>query len=856
MQYGDEDATWKDSDIREYLNKEEYNQYYSSCFLRDTFTRNEESAIIPTLVEYNNREEGWEDENTIDKVYILNKYDISNPAYGFSEDYNKVDATRMAGIAQTAVRTHRNWIREYIGKKDWYLRSTGSASTERDYVEYDGYINGDGEYWTYSTGGIRPVLHLDISQNVWSYAGETTVYTSGEKYITFDYREGNREVTEKNVSVGCLYEDLPVAEREGYIFDGWYTEPTGGNQIVYETIVEDNIPQILYAHWTKVNQPELKNPVRDDEKVTYDCVYFGHYYQDDTNGDNVADYSDNKTHIKWRVLKDDGDDLFLMADRGLYTMDFWCWDDHEEDEECELTWEDSNIRNDYLNDTLRYEAFTDAEWDDIKETDVDNSGNAAYGTIEGPATKDKLYLLSCEEISNPEYGFDSNLNAQDAARISYCTLFAKNSNFEYHYYDYTSTYGEDGDIHNYSHSSLLRTIVNDTYEGNLIAAIVTYNGYMTAYDDGTSRTDVCPVMHIKKSSTNWTYAGTEVINTTNTNNDWHKITFDANGGLSWFISKHVYKSQEYKFFNNGWFIPVRYGYRFTGWYTSKDGGTKLKNGDIVDEDITVYAHWVEDKRVKKEDAPQTPAEDVVYTVTFDPTDGKTAVSNKKVTLGKAYGELPVPEKDFYVFLGWFTEKEAGTEIKAEDIVTLTGNVTLYARWEKVKSNSIGKQKQDISSIVDTSSLEEDEKIAGYYIKDKNEKKLASVNKKGVITPKKSGTVHITAYKLVRNEKNKKVKVDVDTVEVKIVVPKFTVKNLTIKSLEKLDATEKLEGYKDACVGQDSVTWKSSKPAVATIDPDTGLITPVKNGKTKITVEFVLSGKKVSYSFNLKIKVPK
>ena len=62
----------------------------------------------------------------------------------------------------------------------------------------------------------------------------------------------------------------------------------------------------------------LNNPTTDSNGVTtWDCVYFGNYWQNDTNGDGVADENDAKQPIKWRVLSVDGDDAFLLADQNL-----------------------------------------------------------------------------------------------------------------------------------------------------------------------------------------------------------------------------------------------------------------------------------------------------------------------------------------------------------------------------------------------------------------------------------------------------------------------------------------------------------------------------------------------------------
>lgn len=62
----------------------------------------------------------------------------------------------------------------------------------------------------------------------------------------------------------------------------------------------------------------VSNPRTDSDGVTtWDCIWFGNYWQGDTNGDGKADKSDKKTPIKWRVLSVEGDNAFLLADKSL-----------------------------------------------------------------------------------------------------------------------------------------------------------------------------------------------------------------------------------------------------------------------------------------------------------------------------------------------------------------------------------------------------------------------------------------------------------------------------------------------------------------------------------------------------------
>ncbi len=143
----------------------------------------------------------------------------------------------------------------------------------------------------------------------------------------------------------------------------------------------------------------LSNPRNDNEMVTWDCVYFGNYWQNDTNGDGVADKNDEKEPIKWRVLSVDGDDAFLLADTNL---DVQRYNDTYED----VTWKTCTMRS-WLNGTFLDNAFTESEQDAIKNTDVVNEDNPKDGTMGENDTQDKVYLLSLNEVMNPEYGFAS-----------------------------------------------------------------------------------------------------------------------------------------------------------------------------------------------------------------------------------------------------------------------------------------------------------------------------------------------------------------------------------------------------------------------------------------------------------------
>lgn len=70
-----------------------------------------------------------------------------------------------------------------------------------------------------------------------------------------------------------------------------------------------------------------------------------------------------------------------------------------------------------------------------------------------------------------------------------------------------------------------------------------------------------------------------------------------------------------------------------------------------------------------------------FTVNFNANGGDVATASKDIEFGAVYGELPVPTRATYDFVGWFTEAEGGTMITEDTVSTAIYDQTLYAHWE-------------------------------------------------------------------------------------------------------------------------------------------------------------------------------
>ncbi len=264
------------------------------------------------------------------------------------------------------------------------------------------------------------------------------------------------------------------------------------------------------AEQTDQGSLELDNPRMDsDGTVTWDCVYFGNYWQEDTDGNGTADQEDEKQPIKWRVLSVDGDDAFLLADQNL---DIGVYNDNKMGRGAK--WETSTLRSwlngygteaneegiDYSGSGFLDAAFTLEEKRAIYTSYVVNDDNPIFDAEGGNDTTDQIYLLSIEEAMTPAYGFILKTN-QTQTREAKAT-------------DYAIGKGA---------SVAASPAGNSTWwlrspgENNIRAALVKENGHVGrggSYVYGTNL-GVRPVLHLNlkvssdgTSTPVWSYAGT------------------------------------------------------------------------------------------------------------------------------------------------------------------------------------------------------------------------------------------------------------------------------------------------------------------------------------------------------------
>ncbi len=383
-------VTWANADVRIWLNEE---------FLNTAFTEEERNGILLTTIEnrktpeYVKEEEEEEEAPTSDYVYLLSREEATTRKYGFTDDINETatrkadntDFTASGGTAQTD-----NVSADYL------LRTMGAKGR----VSYVDYLTGNIPAENVNAllpavneaNRIRPVLHLDLTKaQLWTYAGKAgqdrTQIAPDDAVLPIVPTQKPENIAGVTMTPGQMYPKNPV-------------------------ICEDNL-----------------------KKNTWDCVYFGRYYntgitppvlaaagEHDTVKDDAQAYPYLARHeqgyfwyepMKWRVLSvnEDGTDAFLMADDVIDVAPF------DQESGVEITWEKSDIRK-WLNKQFIETAFTAEEREAVKMTDVTTPDNQWSDEPGGNDTKDKIYLPSVEEMLFPAFGFSSDTTEGDTRRAA------------------------------------------------------------------------------------------------------------------------------------------------------------------------------------------------------------------------------------------------------------------------------------------------------------------------------------------------------------------------------------------------------------------------------------------------------
>lgn len=107
--------------------------------------------------------------------------------------------------------------------------------------------------------------NMVTDKSKYKIVGDSTLYAHwriNEKkvyIVNFNKNDDSGEIESIKIEYGSKYGVLPTPTRTGYIFEGWYTLPTGGNEVTDETDYNIDGDSILYAHWSNAKYKVIFN---------------------------------------------------------------------------------------------------------------------------------------------------------------------------------------------------------------------------------------------------------------------------------------------------------------------------------------------------------------------------------------------------------------------------------------------------------------------------------------------------------------------------------------------------------------------------------------------------------------------
>ncbi len=95
--------------------------------------------------------------------------------------------------------------------------------------------------------------------------------------VIFESSKGELSIQSQEATVGKPYGMLPRPVREGFVFDGWFTEPEGkgGTKVTSTDIVTSDSDIRLYAHWIRKSKKGKKATMLKKQVVALCLIIAG-----------------------------------------------------------------------------------------------------------------------------------------------------------------------------------------------------------------------------------------------------------------------------------------------------------------------------------------------------------------------------------------------------------------------------------------------------------------------------------------------------------------------------------------------------------------------------------------------------
>lgn len=475
--------------------------------------------------------------------------------------------------------------------------------------------------------------------------------------VTLDPNGGTVTPEKATLTTGTAVGGLPTPKKDGYEFEGWFTDSncTEVNKVTDESIA-NSANKTFYAKWEAKTYTVTLDPnggeLADDKKTV--TVTYGVAYPNLKSG-NVPTYIGYE-FTGWFTEKDGGTEVTnstKVTETGNHIL-YAHWKPRTYDV------------------TLNYNVPTlDPEYNPVVkklsgiDIDAKLQGLPLKSQVPGYEYKDTKFTFynwytKDGTMVNSQTPLTPDMLNEDKNGVNL------NARWEYGIKFYYNT----GTSSSASRPNETVNFITYTPYGNKLPTPTntgkTLLGWFTDPDNGTpvSASDIADG-EITELYAHWTTSE-------------YVVTLDANGGK--FRDDQKIRSHPYQygdtygdFVTNTDYIPdPPAGHTFIGWYTEKEGGSKVSATEKVTETCWLYAHWKADQFKVTLDLGYD-SKSTVHTVDYDTELSKVLPS-------------PEPDRTGYAFEGWFEDKSftkpADTKLKIQ------ADITLYAKWKEAKRVSL------------------------------------------------------------------------------------------------------------------------------------------------------------------------
>ena len=578
-------------------------------------------------------------------------YSISAATWNYNQstNYTCTYDSQYEGLSKVYLYLHLRWFRYNLTfnvngggtapsalTDVCYTNSIALASISRTGYTFYGWTN------SYNTAALTGTVDgstlgaEEDGKSITLYAKLTpNTYT-----VTFDANGGTASPTSKTVTYDSTYGDLPApATRNGYVFEGWWTEKSGGTQVTSSTKVAITAAQTLYARWT----------------ANAYTVYFA------ANASGVSVVPSSKSLTYGSAYGE----LPELVRKG-YKFEGWF---------TSSSGGSQVVASTKVSITANQTLY--AHWTANQYTVTFNAN--ADGVTVNPASKTVEYDSAYGDLPSPTragYSFAGWFTAATGGtQVTPSTIVAVTS-AQTLYARWTATaYIVTLKPRNGSPD----TTVAATY-GSQMPAVVppvrpgfTFDGYFDKYNTSTYKVEGAQYYNASGMSLRmWDKTASNPKLYAKWTANQYTVTFNPNATGATVPTES--KTVTYGYTYGELPKPVRDGYSFAGWYNAKTGGEKIASSTVVTNTAnhSLYADWTGN----------------TYKLRFHPENGGAVATNDVVYSDSAMNNVSnsLPKRTGYTFNGWYNKLTGGAQVYDATGKAVVGtywtNVNRVAVWNK------------------------------------------------------------------------------------------------------------------------------------------------------------------------------